>query len=284
VEVERYADAAAFLERAGSFLGAREAEHNLLLGLCSRLARAPRLYGSDPYFATVLDGGRVVGAALRTPPHRLVLSEIDSDGACEALALDAAAVFGSLPGLLAPAGRAAGFVSPWKRATGARARRSREQRIHRCERVLPPPPTPGQARPFRDDDRELASRWLDAFVEEAVGESPVETGPAMLESRLSEPAGGLVLWDDGSPVSIAGFGGPTPNGIRVGPVYTPPEARRRGYASALVAELTRSLLGGGRRFCFLFTDLANPTANRIYRRLGYVPVTDVEEWSFDEPG
>ena len=72
---------------------------------------------------------------------------------------------------------------------------------------------------------------------------------------------------------MSGFGGPTPSGIRIGPVYTPPELRRRGYASALVAALTASLLESGRRLCFLFTDLANPTSNSIYQQVGYRPVT-----------
>jgi hypothetical protein len=81
-------------------------------------------------------------------------------------------------------------------------------------------------------------------------------------------------------VSLAGFGGETPNGIRIGPVYTPPDLRRRGYATALTAALTRSLLER-HRFCFLFTDLANPTSNGIYMRIGYEPVADVEEWRFD---
>ena len=81
-------------------------------------------------------------------------------------------------------------------------------------------------------------------------------------------------------VSLAGFGGRTPNGIRVGPVYTPPDLRGRGYASALTADLTRRLLAGGRRFCFLYTDLANPTSNSIYQRIGYRPVSDADLWSF----
>ena len=83
------------------------------------------------------------------------------------------------------------------------------------------------------------------------------------------------------PTCFAGFGGRTPNGIRIGPVYTPPEQRRRGYGSALTAALTQQLLDGGRRFCFLFTDLANPTSNSIYQRIGYRPVTDVDLWAFD---
>jgi predicted GNAT family acetyltransferase len=80
---------------------------------------------------------------------------------------------------------------------------------------------------------------------------------------------------------MAGFGGLTPNGIRIGPVYTPPDERRRGYGSALTAALTQQLLDGGRRFCFLFTDLANPTSNRIYQQIGYRAVSDVDLWVFE---
>jgi predicted GNAT family acetyltransferase len=57
--------------------------------------------------------------------------------------------------------------------------------------------------------------------------------------------------------------------------------RGRGYASALVASLTERLLAGGRRFCFLFTDLSNPTSNKIYQRIGYEPVADVDEYRFE---
>ena len=90
-----------------------------------------------------------------------------------------------------------------------------------------------------------------------------------------------MFWEDGgAAVSMAGFGGRTPNGVRIGPVYTPPELRGRGYASALTAALTQRLLDGGLRFCFLFTDLANPTSNSIYQRIGYEPVSDFDFWSF----
>jgi uncharacterized protein len=93
--------------------------------------------------------------------------------------------------------------------------------------------------------------------------------------------GGLYLWEDGRPVSLAGCGSPTPNGGRIGPVFTPRAHRGRGYASALTAALTSLQLSSGRRFCFLFTNLANPTSNRIYQRIGYEPVSDVDEYRFE---
>jgi hypothetical protein len=153
------------------------------------------------------------------------------------------------------------------------------QRIYEATEVIARPPVGGAMRAAGEQDRELVLDWLRAFMLEVIPEDSPEDAAGFLERNAADPAGRLVLWDDG--VSIAGCGGPTPRGIRVGPVYTPPELRGRGYASALTAELTGQLLAGGRDFCFLFTDLANPVSNSIYARIGYRPVTDVELWRFE---
>jgi predicted GNAT family acetyltransferase len=83
-------------------------------------------------------------------------------------------------------------------------------------------------------------------------------------------------------VSLAGFSGPTTTGIRIGPVYTPREHRGRGYATALVAELSTAMLARGYRACFLYTDLSNPISNAIYERIGYQRVADAVEIRFGQ--
>jgi predicted GNAT family acetyltransferase len=281
VDVHRYEDTAEFLRHAGEFLAAREAEHNLILGLSSRLKQDPLAFGEAPYLAVVKEGDQVVAAALRTPPHNLVLSEIDDPAALEPLCADVLLAFGALPGATGPTEPVARFVELWQAATGALGRRTIAERIFRAESVERPQDVYGRMRPYAEPDRELALRWLDAFGAEALPDSHPGSAAGALAHRLEDPEGGYVFWDDDDPVCIAGFGGPTPNGIRIGPVYTPPELRGRGYGSALTAALTQQLLDGGRRFCFLFTDLANPTSNRIYQRIGYRPVSDVDLWSFD---
>jgi uncharacterized protein len=91
-----------------------------------------------------------------------------------------------------------------------------------------------------------------------------------------------MLWeDDGAPVSLAGWGGPTPNGIRIGPVYTPSHRRGHGYGSAVTAAVSEQQVASGKRFCFLYTDLANPTSNSIYMRIGYEPVCDSIDYGFE---
>jgi uncharacterized protein len=90
------------------------------------------------------------------------------------------------------------------------------------------------------------------------------------------------VWEDaGRNVSMTGCASPTPNGIRIGPVYTPPGDRGRGYATSLVAAVSREQLSRGRTSCFLHTDLANPTSNAIYRRIGYERVCDSTVVAFD---
>jgi hypothetical protein len=281
VRVERHTDATSFLERARDFLLAREAQHNLILGLAGRLREEPRLYGEDPYFAVALDGERVIGVTMRTPPHNLILSEFDDEAALEPVAENAQDVFGSLPGVVGPKAPVARFARLWEERTGERAEIGIQQRVYRASEAILPEGVTGSMRPYQESDRDLVIAWMDAFVDEALPEAPPEDAEHWLERTLSNPDGGVVLWLDGEqPVSFSGYGGLTPNGIRVGPVYTPPGLRRRGYASALVAELTKRLLEGGRKFCFLFTDLANPTSNSIYQRVGYEPVSDADQWVF----
>jgi hypothetical protein len=282
LQLTRHDSADAFLAHAGEFLGEREAEHNLILGIGSRLVREPLLYGEPAFLAVVEDAGRVVAVTMRTPPHNLILSEVDDEAALEPLLESARSEFGSLPGVVGPKQPVAKFARAWQAETGAQAKLEIAQRAFRVEHVEAPTGVPGRMREYEPRDREVAVRWMDAFVAEALPDDAPnpESSEDLVDRRHEDPEAGLVLWDDDGAVSIAGFGGRTPNGIRIGPVYTPPKLRGRGYASALTAAVTQQLLDGGLRFCFLFTDLANPTSNSIYQRIGYEPVSDIDLWTF----
>jgi uncharacterized protein len=284
LRLHRFEDAQAFLATAGEFLAAREAEHNLLLGLAGTLVARPHIYPQPPYLAAVVRGREVVAVGLRTPPHGLVLSEVDEDDAVDVLANDVGELYSELPSVLGPKEPSSRFAALWERASRQVAGKGMAQRAFRAERVRPPAGVPGAMRRAGEDDRALLVDWIAAFQRD-VGQGPVgRRADEAVEDYLTRgESGGIYLWEDGEPVSVAGCGSPTPTGICVGPVYTPPDRRGRGYASALTAELTALLLAGGRRFCFLFTDLANPTSNRIYERIGYQPVTDVDEYRFSTP-
>jgi uncharacterized protein len=283
METVLVADAAEFLAEAEPLLLADEARHNLILGIAGNVRDG--IY-DDFRLWLVRDGTEVVAAALQTPPYNLILARPSSPQALTALV---EAVAGEeLPGVVGAEPEATAFAELWTRHTGSPARTNMRQGVYALEHVEPLPPVPGSARVAAANDRELAVRWTVAFADEALHEGGPgrDRAEVMFDYRLAAPTAGILLWEDGGePVSLAGWGGRTPNGIRVGPVYTPPELRGRGYATALTAELSQRLLDGrllegGRRFCFLYTDLANPTSNAIYERIGYRRVVESAEIVF----
>jgi uncharacterized protein len=281
VTVDRYDSPDAFLERVGPFLAEREAEHNLLFGIVDALRRDASVSAGPAYLAAVSDGGRVVAAALRTPPNNLVLSEIDepdAGAAIDAIVVDRIAAGDPIPGAIGPVGVVRAFAERWAARTGASDRRLLAERAFRISRVIAPPAAPGSMRTAGPGDRDLLIAWLRAFMAEALPEEENRiTDAEQAVDRWLRGSKVNYLWEvGGGAVSWAGVGGRTPNGTRVGPVYTPPERRGRGYASSLVAAASQAQLDAGLRFCFLFTDLANPTSNHIYQAIGYEPVTDVE--------
>ena len=285
MDVVRFDDAAAFLTEAEPLLLADEARHNLILGIAGTIRDTPDLYPLRSLWL-VRDAGEVVAAALRTPPYNLILARPRSAPALAALA---EAVAGEeLPGVTGTEPEVEEFAELWSRHSGVAGRVNMRQGVYALEQVEPLAAAPGSARVATTDDRALALRWWIAFGEEVLHEGGPgrERAEASVDHKLSSPTSGLLLWEDGGdPVSVAGWGGPTPNGIRVGPVYTPPELRGLGYATALTAELSQRLLDGrlyegGRRFCFLYTDLANPTSNAIYERIGYRRIAEAAEVVF----
>jgi predicted GNAT family acetyltransferase len=285
-EAELIDDPAEFVREAGPLLLADEARHNLILGLAGSIRDG---FYEQHRLWLVRDGGRPVAAALQTPPFNLILARPESDDALEALA-DAVADE-ELPGVVGAVPEADRFAELWCERTCSTPRHAMGQGVYELDKVVASPEASGTWRVAEKSDRELIVRWIEAFGNEVFHEG----GPGndrdqleqMIDRRFSQTTSGFLLWDDGGDaVSLAGWGGSTPNGIRVGPVYTPPELRGRGYATALTAELSQRLLDGhlfegGRRFCFLYTDLANPTSNAIYERIGYRRIAESAEIVFD---
>lgn len=270
-----------FLERAQAFLVREEACHNLLLGTPTTLIACEGTPALPSYFAVVADAGDVVAAAMMTPPHLLVLSRTEHPHSLRLLAQDLLTAAVAPPGVHAPVPVSGKFAALWQELTGQRYERGLVQRMYRLQRVQPVSGVPGYLRPVTEADRPVVIPWLCAFLMEAFGKhAPPTDAEQMVDRRLRGSTEGLCLWDDVTPRALAGYAGPTPQGIRVGPVYTPPEHRRRGYASVCVAALSELLLARGHRFCVLYTDINNPTSNRIYQRIGYEPLCDVVEYRF----
>ncbi|MFB8240764.1 GNAT family N-acetyltransferase [Kitasatospora purpeofusca] len=275
-----------FRARAGGFLAAHPAENTVLLTITDRLAASgPHYYGDGvPVFGwwCAEPDGPVAGAFLRTPPFTPRLGLMPESAAAE-LATELAA---GAPGAEAVTGVAGGaaatlaFGAAWAGATGTTSTVRTNERLYRLgESADPPRPPAGRSRLAGAADRELLIRWFAEFAEEV--DIRIPNVATVVDDRTA--AGQLHLWEDGGrPVAVAGAGAVIAGMSRIGPVYTPADARGRGYASGVTAAASAAALALGAGEVLLYADLANPISNSIYQQIGYRPVEDCVELAFGD--
>ena len=278
VHIVRYPGAAAFLTAAEGFLLGAESENNLILGIARELAKWDPSPGGGTYFAAAFRGQRMEGCAFSSVPDRLGITGMHGDDVIGGLASDAGALCREVTSVGGPEPAVTSFAVEFAASTGRQALLGMRQRIHELRTVNPPArPAPGRLRPARSSEAGLVTPWVGDMLS-LIGDS--RAAGDLTRERIS--GGHLYVWDDGGPVSMAGWTGKTPNGVRVNFVYTPAALRGRGYATAAVAALSQHLLDQGNRYCCLYTDLANPTSNAIYQRIGYRPIRDAALYRISE--
>lgn len=272
-------DPGAFCDRALPWLMAHEAENNLLISIALELRAGSHRYQEPLYLATIEQDARIVGCAFRTPPYKAGLTAMP-EAAAVAAAEDLRDLFDRLPAIMGPRGPAAAFAAHWLGRPEPPEPALAMRIFELTDVTMPSLPAPGSIREGTLEDLPVTSEWIEAFGIDA--DIPIGGEPEFVARHFTR-AGELYLWmRDGQPVSMAVATGPTAHGIRIGFVYTPPALRGHGYASVLVGQLSQRMLDAGRRFCFLYTDQANPTSNAIYHRLGYRPVCDVFDFLLDD--
>jgi uncharacterized protein len=283
MEIVRVDDAAAFLDLAGPFVRMAEGRNQLVLGIAANAAAGR--HGFSAFRGWVVVDGEPVAAAVRTAPRNAVLADPSRDGALEALFGALVRDAPDLPGVTGNVPAVDAFAEAWGMRTGVGASVLIHQGVWELQRVEEVRRPLGMAAPATREDVDLIIRWFVAFEAEALpnqDEPTVDDVRRGVLERLDDAEAGVWLWRvDDEAVSLVGFAGPTGTGIRIGPVYTPPEHRGRGHATALVADLSRDLLARGYARCFLYTDLSNPTANWIYARIGYRRIAESKMLAFD---
>ena len=165
MRVVRHTDPASFEGHARTFLMRAEVENNVMLGIATALAQNPSLAKPSPYFATVHDDGDVVVCALRTPPHKLVISRTADLSALHLLAEDVFAVYPDLSMVLGPEPTVARFAESWSTIAGTSTSPALRQRIYEARSVVPPEPVPpGHLRQASGEDGPMVTRWVTDFL------------------------------------------------------------------------------------------------------------------------
>jgi len=265
MHVVRHSDPDAFLAAAAPMSARGEASASQFSGWAHSMKRTPRPAGERVYLATW--GEEVArGAAIQRDDGPVIIGASDPEGAV-AFADDLAR---DRPGLQGVVGDPAGcnaFARKWHELTGRAHRLRVRLRQHALTAVNEVPAAPGAPRIATAADAEwLIERHVAFIVEVGVPDTPGRVRE-FLPERVAR--GDFRIWEDGGPVAYAGFNDAAPDFARIAPVYTLPDRRGLGYATALVADLSRELLARGKRRLFLTTDIANPTSNAIYARIGF---------------
>jgi GNAT superfamily N-acetyltransferase len=276
MEVVPHADADGFARAARPLLEADPVRHTIALTALDALCRGRE---EAALLLTVHDGNTLAGAVLRTAGWPLVLSGLPA-ALADVVAAHLCSTGQEVDAANGPVASVEAFAAAYTARTAATVHVAMRERLHRLSALTPPAGVAGAARRAEGRDVELLADWQLAFLHEAVAalRPPSDPRPAVHDAVTHS---GLMLWEvDGRPVAYATARRPLAGMSRIGPVYTPPAHRRRGYAGAVTAAATRWALDHGARHVALFTDLANPTTNRLYPRLGFRPVHDALEVRF----
>ncbi len=240
-------------------------------------ARAGRMAGQKPLFAWSTDEhDGLLFFAMRIPPWPLLVSELEDDQA-EALVESWLAEDPDVPGVSGAPATARAVARAWQKRTEGEVRSRMREAMHLLREVIEPSAWPaGALRQAQQEDRALLTSWERAFVlDSGITPDAADEAERTIARRLD--SGSQFIWQDGAPVSTLAVSPAIAGTVRIGPVYTPPEHRRRGYASAAVATACVHALAEGAYQCMLFTDLANPTSNKIYAAVGFQRFADWEE-------
>jgi predicted GNAT family acetyltransferase len=277
-----FSDARAFVDRTLPDLSRDETRNNLILGLALRLKEDPHAYTEqDPLMAVVSDeSGKNLAMAIMTPPFPMIIqSEPLHLEALETLA-DALLKNGwYLPGVNGVSEVSDSFAQIWESKTEQNVRLLMSLRAYELRKIAELEYPSGGMRIAEEKDAQKVAEMHNAMRQELVAQPG---NAATVESALKTiRQQRTFFWVvDGEVVSITNAVRPQIKGICISGVYTPPECRRRGYARALVAEVSKEMLSRGFELTNLFTDLANPTSNKIYQEVGYKAVCDYHQYSF----
>jgi GNAT superfamily N-acetyltransferase len=269
VEIVLHRDAGEFATAAGPLLRADPLRHTMALSALDAMHR-----GGEPsaVLLTVHEAGEATGAALRSPGRQTLVSAVPPRLA-PAVERALAEADPAADGAHGPVAEAEAFAAARVARTGCRVEPAMRTRLFALDVLAPPRGVPGRARRAEEGDVPLLGAWRRAFGAEAGHDK--EHDPEGLVARSLRLGAGEMLWEvDGTPVAQACAKPVIAGASRIGPVYTAPEHRGHGYAAAVTAVASQWALDAGAQRVLLFTDLANPTTNRLYPRIGYRPVYD----------
>ncbi|QNL50613.1 hypothetical protein H8S90_03130 [Olivibacter sp. SDN3] len=277
MELKSYKKVVQYLLVTKKVLLQHELANNLIIGVCNQIANqtAP---SEESQFINVFQGRQVMASAIKTPAKAVLALVTCDKEPIKLIAKHFTQHYSGLKGVVGPLHEAETFIScfpkPVQQVKGLYLYGLNETR-----RVLS---TEGQFKQATIGHFEQLSQWAMQFYDQ-VGLFPPKSEETICKLiRALITSGSLFCWvKETKPVSMAAIIRQTDHISIIGLVYTPLEARGRGYAANCVKQLSEHILAKGNA-CGLFTDKDYPASNRIYQSIGYLQVEEFLDVGFSE--
>jgi uncharacterized protein len=273
-----------FLSQTQALIEREEAAHQILFDLCAHLKKFPEAFLPDPYFKVIDGDNGVALAAVMARPHHLVLGGRGGDlnEWIEGIARDLLGTRWNVPGVIGPSVMAYKFAGIWANLACVKFIKGKALVIYEIKKLQWPPDVPGKLKLASMTEVDWITEWIHQSQKEALPDRNVPSPREVVEARIK--ACDVYYWEDEKPVSLAAVMPAGLNGVRISLVYTPPEFRGKGYASICTASVTKMLLDARCKVCTAISEADDELTNRMYERIGYVKVCDVDEYIFETIG
>jgi len=280
MQFKRYTDVNSFQNDVLDILLENEVVNNLPVGI---LTDSNKDTSDNWLMATITDDtGKILLIALCTPPFNLLLCKPEEnldDGSVGFLADELKRIRFSPSGIIAPVRLAECFADAYCGSIISK-KKHMTMIIMQLDKLAEYTKAPGYCRMLCEDDLSFTPGWECAFcVECKIPVYTLEESEKRIRTRIGKNT--HYIWVDEKPVAQAAWGRTTPNSAAISWVYTPPGHRGKGYATSVVAELSKAIFESGKSSCCLFADAANPASQGVYKKLGYYEVSRVSEIKFD---
>ncbi|MFC5604522.1 GNAT family N-acetyltransferase [Sporosarcina koreensis] len=282
MEIVQYDDAERFAEVAEPIIAKNEDAFSLFFGILQAIKAGKY---ENPFMAVVSDGEEVLALLQMTPPHPLNLIIVDEGKKHETIDFIIRELLGNsiaVPSVISLKEWAILFANKWEEQTGESQKLLMDQGLYRLDEIDETiEMSPGSWRYASGEDAPLIEKWFALFEEDANLDG---TAPEIIKERVAAflEAREVFLWEDeGKVVSMMKKARPTKNSVTVSLVFTPKEERKKGYARTMVAHGSKELLKEY-EFCVLYTDMMNPTSNKIYKEIGYKHIADSIHIGFEK--
>ncbi|MCM3743715.1 GNAT family N-acetyltransferase [Sporosarcina luteola] len=282
MEFVQYDDAEQFAAVAEPVIAKNEDVFSLFYGILQAIKAGKYV---NPFMAVVSDGGEKLALLQMTPPHPLnlvIVNESKKDETIDFIIRELRAASVPVPSIISVKQWAVAFAENWELQTGEKQKLLMDQGLYRLDEVEENlEMSPGSWRFASGEDAPLIEKWFALFEEDTnLDRTPME----LIKERVAAflEAGEVFLWEDeGKVVSMMKKSRPTENSVTVSLVFTPKEERKKGYARTMVAQGSQELLKDY-EFCVLYTDMMNPTSNKIYKEIGYKHIADSIHIGFEK--